>query len=513
MLQIKNISKEYGVKQILSDVSFVLDKNEKVAIVGKNGAGKSTLLKILSGKEDYDSGEIKIPNGSKISYLPQVVDVINDKQTSREYIREGSVKTEDFEIEKVAAIFKLEEKLLDSPLNQLSGGQKTKIALIKTLLTNADFILLDEPTNNLDLESLLWLETFIKNSKSSFIIVSHDRRFLDNVSDKVIEITSEGTVNVEKGSYTEYLKRMEDKIERNKLDYINQQSEICKLQETIEDKKKAAAKGAKYAGTDNDKMLRNFKRENASGSAKEAKRMEKRIEQMEKVEKPENYRPLEINISESWKTGDRTITARSLKIGVGDFEAGPFNFDIRYGDKVCFIGSNGAGKTTLIKTILNEYQPKSGEISIGSKISFGNLTQEHENLPLEKTLLEFIELKTGLEEHLIYNLLKKFNFREDQFRKKIETLSPGEQTRLLLALFSEQEINTLILDEPSNHLDIEALGAIEEAVSNYNGTVIIISHDRYLIEKIKPDTIYEVTKEKLNLVLNYNDYINSIISF
>jgi len=509
MLQVKNISKEYGANQILTDVSFTLDKKEKIAVVGKNGAGKSTLLKILAGMEEKDSGEMKMPNGSTIVYLPQIIEPKDENKTPRDYINEKPRKAADFEIEKLAKVFKLEEKILDKPIVKLSGGQKTKVAIISIILTNADFILLDEPTNNLDIATVLWIEDFIKKSNSSFIIVSHDRKFLDNVANKVIEITKEGTINIEKGSYNQYLFRQEQKRLRQKIDYENQQLEIGRLKETANKKKESATKGAKYKGTDNDKLVRNFKREQAKGSAKEAKRIEKRIDQMDEVEKPKNERPLKINITDLWSGGNETISARDLVVGIEKFKAGPFNFDIKYGDKICFIGSNGVGKTTLLKTILGK-EAVSGEISVGSAVSFGNLTQEHENLPKDKTLIEFIEGQTGVEQHLIYNLLKKFNFREDQFKKKIETLSPGEKTRLILALFSEQSINTIVLDEPSNHLDMDALNAIEEAISSYEGTVIIVSHDRYLIEKIKPNKIYELTKDKLVSIVDYDDYINNL---
>ena len=237
MFQIKNISKEYGTNQILNDVSFTLDKKEKIAVVGKNGSGKSTLLKILAGIEEKDSGEMKIPNGSTIAYLPQVIEVKDNNKTPRDYINENPKKATDFEIKKLTKVFKLEEKILDKPIIKLSGGQKTKVAIISILLTNAEFILLDEPTNNLDIATVLWMEDFIKKSNSSFIIVSHDRKFLDNVSNKVIEITEEGTINIEKGSYTQYLERQKQKRDRQKDIYENQQSEIGRLEKTINEKK------------------------------------------------------------------------------------------------------------------------------------------------------------------------------------------------------------------------------------------------------------------------------------
>lgn len=508
MIQIKNISKEYGTKEIFSNISFTIDKREKIALVGRNGAGKSTLMKIIAGIEEVDCGVINIPKDTKLSYLSQIIEPEFQDRVVLEYIKENIESFEENEIYKLLKIFKLEDSILDHPLSKLSGGQKAKISLISIVLSNSDFILLDEPTNNLDLDSLIWLENFVKKSNASFLIISHDRSFLDNTVSKVIELKN-GEINIEKGTYSDYLKRVEEKIRRQKLDYENQQGKIEELQKTADQKKIDAHKGSKFTGTDNDKMLRNFKREQATGSAKEAKRIEKRIEQIDLIDEPEKKSTLKIEIDSKDYNGNNSIEGRDLVVGYVDFKVGPFNFDINFGDKVCFVGNNGAGKTTLLKTIMNEIEKIDGEINVGSKIKFGNLSQEHDKLPNEKTLFEFIKDKTDAEDNLIFNSLKKFNFSEDQIRKKIETLSPGEKTRLLLALFTEQSVNTLVLDEPSNHLDLEALFAIEEAVLNYEGTVIIVSHDRYLIEKINPETIYEVSKSGLNRVLDYQDYLGN----
>ncbi|NCS98820.1 ABC-F family ATP-binding cassette domain-containing protein [Candidatus Parcubacteria bacterium] len=509
MIQIKNISKEYGTKEVFSGISFTIDKREKIALVGRNGSGKTTLMKIIAGIEEQDSGDVSIPKNIKLAYSSQVIELKNKNQKTIDYIKENINDVQENEIYKLIKIFKLEDNILNFSLSKLSGGQKTKVSLLKILLSDTDFILMDEPTNNLDLDSLICLENFVKKSNAGFLIISHDRRFLDNTVSKVMEL-KDGEINIEKGSYSDYLKRSEEKINRHKLEYESQQEKIEELQNTADQKKVDATKGAKYAGTDNDKMLRNFKREQSKGSAKEAKRIEKRIDKMDLVDEPEKQSSLKIEIDSSDYNGNNSIVARDLFVGYEDFKAGPFNFDINFGDKICFIGDNGTGKTTLLRTIIGEIKPVEGEINVGSKIKFGNLTQEHENLPGDKTLFDFIKEKTDKDDSLIFNVLKKFNFSEDQIKKKIETLSPGEKTRLLLALFTEQSVNTLILDEPSNHLDLEALSAVEEAVINYEGTVIIVSHDRYLIEKINPENIYKVSKSGLSRVLDYQGYINDL---
>ncbi len=509
MIQVKNISKKYETKKIFSDISFTIDKREKIALVGRNGSGKTTLMKIIAGIERQDFGVINIPKNSKVSYLSQTIELKFKNQKVFEYIKDNlEENVNKNEIYKLIKMFKMEDSILNYPLVEISSGQKTKISLIIILLNNANFILMDEPTNNLDMGSLIWLENFVKKSNASFLIVSHDRKFLDNTVLKVIEL-KDGKINIEKGSYSDYLDRTEKKLNRHRIDYESQQEKIKGLRKTAIQKKADASRGAKYLGTDNDKMLRNFKREQAKGSAKEAKRIEKRIERLNVIDEPEKQSDLKIEIDSRDYNGSNSILARDLVVGYENFKVGPFNFDIRFGDKVCFIGNNGTGKTTLLKTLAGIVDPIGGDINVGSKIKFGNLTQEHENLPNNKTIFDFIKEKTGKEDSVIFNVLKKFNFTENQIKEKIKTLSPGEKTRLLLALFTEQFVNTLILDEPSNHLDLEALFAIEKAVFNYKGTVIIVSHDRYLIEKINPDDIYEVSEKGVNLIFDYQEYIRS----
>lgn len=501
MLQIQNISKEYGMDSILEGVSFEFAPGEKIALVGRNGSGKSTLLKIISGIMESDSGNIRISDNEKIAYLPQKIDDESLNKTVLEYIQQNS-KIEKFEIEKILHELELVDGILNKPVEQISGGQKTKICLVGILLSDADYIILDEPTNNLDMKSLVWLENFIKNSKSGFLIVSHDRRFLDNVTSKVVELTDDKNINIERGNYSDYLKRIKEKRSRQQSEYQEQEEEISRLKQSAHNSRSKADIATGYETKDNDKMLRDHKREQAKHSASAAKQMEKRIDVMDKIEKPDKHNILKINIKESGNSGNNQISARDLIVGYEDFSAGVFNFDINPGDKVCFTGANGSGKTTLLKTILSQIDPIKGKIMVGSKVKFGNLTQEHDNLPDDLSMLEFITTNTEMPENEIFNALVKFNFTEKQIRDQIKKLSPGEKTRLILTMFTLKNINTLILDEPTNHLDIEALIAIEEAVENYKGTVILVSHDRYLTEQIKPDVIFNLHKDGIKRVLS-----------
>lgn len=498
MLQVTDISKEYGAKQILSEVSFTVLKGEKIAVVGKNGSGKSTLLKIIAGIETIEQGDIKIGKKESIAYLPQKID---DKYLNTEVL-DYLIKitnSETYEIEKTFSNLNLDPGILNKKIKNISGGQKTKICLVQVILKKADYVLLDEPTNNLDIDSLLWLEGYIKKNSAGFLIVSHDRKFLDNIASKVLEI-KDGGITLEKGTYSDYLQRSKEKRSKLLSDYEGQQEEINRLKKSAADKKRKASIGNKYETKDNDKMLRNFKREQAKHSNKEAKRIEKRIELMDEIEEPEKQKQLNIDIKESGFAGNKSITIRDLIIGYEDFSAGPFNLDINFGDKICFVGPNGSGKTTLLKTIIGSLEKKSGDLIIGSKVKFGNLTQEHEDIPNDITLFDFISENTDKESNFIFNTLKKFNFNEKQIKKPVDNLSPGQKTRLILALFTIKEVNTIVLDEPTNHLDIEALESIEEAIIGYKGTIILVSHDRHLIDKIKPDSIYKISQDSIRRI-------------
>ncbi|MFA6535921.1 MAG: ABC-F family ATP-binding cassette domain-containing protein [Candidatus Paceibacterota bacterium] len=518
MIKVKNISKSYGTLVALNEISFCLEDRWKVALVGPNGTGKTTLLKILAGIEDYDGGSIKYPAKIRIGYLPQDVSFV-EEMTILSYIhlvsdfgnKAGSKAAEynfEHQMKLVLAGFGLGDISLDRELSSLSSGQKTKIALTGLLLKDVDLLLLDEPTNNLDIPSLIWLEDFLKKSHAIYIVVSHDKRFLDNVTSRVLELDwAKHTITAEKGSYSSYLERKLKLIKRQKESYLSQQQEIERLTLEAKKRKEKSAKGTRWTGTDNDKFLRGFKREQAGKSGRGAKTLEKRIEQMEEIEKIEEKIPLNINLEaiHSGAQADINLVDAVARYASG-FSVGPVSLEIRYGKRIGLVGENGSGKSTLLKIISGETMPKSGQTSIGSGVRVGNMMQEHNNLPRTEMVMTFLMQKTGLAENEIYNALVKIGFSERNIRGQISELSPGARARLSLTIFSLLSVNVLILDEPTNHLDIEATAVLEELLKKYEGTVILVSHDRYFLEKTRLDSIYLLEHKIIRRISGLQEY-------
>ncbi len=509
MLKASHIQKSYGSTTVLADISFSLAKGQKVALVGDNGIGKTTLLKIIAGIEEADGGSLQVAGTAHIGYLRQDIDLVDAETISQYLSRVVGAEIEEHRKRVMLAGFGLDSISLDHNVANLSSGQKSKIALIGILLKGVDLLLLDEPTNNLDLPALIWLEDFLRKSTASAIIVSHDRRFLDRLVKKIFELDrNTRNLNISGGTYSEYLVTVAMRLARQRLDYQAQQEEIERLKEQARQKRVAAVMGSKWKGTDNDKMLRGFKRDRAERSGRVAKTLEKRIEQMEKVDKPNERDPLEIPLESNDSPGMLDIRLIDVVAGYRDgFYAGPMSLDIRFGNRVGIMGLNGSGKSTVLKTITGMLPALGGKVEIGSGVKLGNMMQEHESLPRNETLYEFLIKRGELSEEMTFATLRKYGFAERQIRQRIDTLSPGGRARLLLALFSVQSVNVLVLDEPTNHLDLEALEALEETLKTYTGTVILVSHDRYFLETAQLDTTYLLSEGNLTKIPDYGTYM------
>lgn len=365
--------------------------------------------------------------------------------------------------------------------------------------------MLDEPTNNLDLKSIKWLEKFIKESNIPCIIVSHDRKFLDNTTNKTAEIDFfERNLREYPGNYTAYKEFKEQQMEKEEKEYEEQREEINELKSSIKEKKEWAQKGRKQSVKDKDKYTRGYERDRSSGLASKAKDIEKKIEQMDKKEKPKRKNPLQFNIDFDKIKGSTNISANHLVCGYkSGMQLEPISLHLDFGERIVIIGDNGAGKTTFIRTLIGEQEPISGEASIGSGIKIGYIAQDsqiNEEITIEKYMME----QCDEERAKIFTTLNKFNFDYEDRNKQYKDLSPGERTRLKLATFSIKEINTLVLDEPTNHLDIEALEAMEEVLQTFHGTVIAITHDRYFIEKLKPHRILELKNNQFRNIVVEN---------
>lgn len=529
ILSCQNITKAFHEKTILHNVSFHIEDYDKAAIVGINGAGKSTLLNIITGKLSADEGLVTVSKGKTIGYLEQHQDVdsprtiyeelLSVKQhllTLEQKMRETekamklvdgdelsqlmdsySLLTHQYETEngyayksEVTGVLKglgFCEEDFSKPLNTLSGGQKTRVALGRLLLLQPDLILLDEPTNHLDMSSITWLETYLLNYKGAVIIVSHDRFFLDRIANKVIEIDQTKATTFD-GNYSAYAEKKEQLRVAAWHAYLNQQREIKHQQEVID-------------------KLRSFNREK---SIKRAESREKMLDKIEVLEKPTEARAdMRITLEPIVQSGNDVLSVKDLKKSFDSqllFEH--LDFEIKRGEHVAIIGDNGTGKTTILKMINELTEPDCGTISLGSNVHIGYYDQEHHVLHMEKTLFDEIsDAYPYLTNTQIRNTLAAFLFTGDDVFKRIGDLSGGERGRVSLAKLMLSDSNFLILDEPTNHLDITSKEILESAINGYTGTVLYVSHDRYFINKTATRILDLNNKVLTNYIGNYDYYL------
>ena len=526
ILQVSNINKYFNDNHILKDVSFHMNEYDKTALVGINGSGKTTLIRIIMNELDKDSGNISLNKGVSVGYLPQnaIIDsdatiyeevlkvkeaLISDEQALRNMEKEmGDVKGRELEAlmedyNKLEEAFDraggyriasdisgtlkglgFSEEEFGKPVNTLSGGQKTRVALSKLLVGTPDMIILDEPTNHLDMNSIIWLENYLLNYKGAVLIVSHDRYFLDRIVDHVVELDC-GVCTSFTGNYSDYAAKKEI-IRVSQLNaYLNQQRDIKHQQEVIE-------------------KLRSFNRE------KSIKRADSRAHMLEKIElidKPtENNNSMQIVLSPRIESGKNVLDVTDLTKAYDHMLFSDISFSLRRGDHVAIIGDNGTGKTTILKIINNIVSADSGEIKLGTNVCIGYYDQEHHVLHDDKTIFEEISddfpTLTNTE---IRNMLAAFLFTGDDVFKPIHNLSGGEKGRVSLAKLMLSEANLLILDEPTNHLDITSKEILENALNNYTGTLLYVSHDRYFINRTA-DRILELNSEGLTEYLGNYDY-------
>ena len=547
MIKCKNISKSYNGKDILNNISFSINEKEKIGIIGHNGVGKTTLLRIISGEEEPDTGEILREENILIGYFKQEftiheenydiesfikkyigIDVLEARlhelenemdddpnkideycNIQNEYIRLDGYNI-PYKLDKVLFGLGLNQEIKSKKIKELSGGQKEKVMLASVLLKGTDLLILDEPTNNLDLKSIEWLEKYLKEIQCPIMIVSHDRKFLDDVVTKIIEIDYFTRNLIEyPGNYSEYKKFKQQQEESELKRYQEQQEKIGDLKKSINQKKEWAQKGNKQEVSDKDKYTRGYLRDRSQTLASNAKKIENQISQMEIMDRPKIKNKLHIEITNSKKEGNTDIIAKDLVSGYDNgFKTEPINLHIKYGERIVITGDNGSGKSTFLKTLIGEQKQIEGQTYIGNGIKIGYISQdtkEQNNESIEEYVKNSLKNQKIDDSSIIYTVLSQFNFDYEERTKKYSILSPGERTRLKLAIFSLEDINTLILDEPTNHLDIEALEAIEEVLKDFNGTVIAISHDRQFIKNIYPNKILEFTKGKIQEIYHRED--------
>ena len=504
-IQVNGLVKSFEVgHNVLDGLTFQIDQGERVGLLGKNGAGKTTLFKILTGELDYDEGQVTIATGRRLGLISQipvypagytVEDVLRTAfsrlQTLAEEMRalesrmaEGDsdpsvlrrygALSEKFEafggydtdvaVNKIAAGLSISREMRAQLFDSLSGGEKTRVNLGRLILEDTDILLLDEPTNHLDLRATEWLEEYLEKFKGTVLTVSHDRYFLDKVVDRVIEI-QEGKAEFYSGNYSFYAVEKERRFEERQRQYEKEQAKIQQLEKAAEQLRTWA-----YSGMD-----KTFKR---------AQSMEKRIERMRVTDRPKKARKMEVRFGEREFRGDEVLTIKHLKKSFGSrtlFD--DVNLEVAGGERIALLGDNGTGKSTLIKILMGEESPDEGKLRLGPTVKIGYLPQIiHFDHP-ERSLVDTMIYDLDCTAQTARNRLAAFQFKGEDVFKPVSALSGGEQSRLRLCMLMDAKINLLILDEPTNHLDIQSREWIEEAVEEYEGNLLFVSHDRYFIDR------------------------------
>ena len=545
ILDVSKIGKDFGYGKLFEDISFSLNEGESISIVGPNGCGKSTLLKMIAGLEKIDNGAVNIKKDAKVAYLDQTGSSIDDDRPVIEVLKDAFGKLTEMErqinklqnmmetdsdekednkvlerycnlldefsvaggydidmnISTVVEGLKIDKSLLNQSYNDLSGGEKTLVQLAKTLLIKPDLILLDEPTNHLDIDRIEWLEGYIKSFKGASVIVSHDRYFLDRMSNKILDL-DDGIGKVYTTNYTGFLEEKQRDFEKQMAEFKDQQALIKKLEQ---EKKYFAERGMAT---------------NSSTLTARAHTLQTKIDRLKKmaIKRPKEQKKLNVGFNEERKSSKKVIVVEDLAVSTPDGKPilDHINLDICAGERVALIGANGSGKSTFIKSIMGEQDlPVEGEIMVGPSVQIGYLPQIINFPDGEISLLDYFRKEAGVNEEKARRILAAFQFYKEDVNKRVKNLSGGERMRIKLAELLQLKINTLIFDEPTNHIDIPTKEVLEDAIEDFDGTLIFVSHDRFFINKFADKTIEFKDGRTTTYQGNYEDYKekkNQIIS-
>ena len=530
LLQVNQLTKNFGADNILSNIKLEIQTKDRVALVGRNGAGKSTLLKIIAGQLSYDSGEITKPKGVSIGYLAQntglesdlsiwaemltVFKELRDQEKQLRVLEKQMADPAVYENEEIyQRVLKEYDQLqvnfkesggyqyeadirsvlhglnfadfdYETKISSLSGGQKTRLALGKLLLTKPDILILDEPTNHLDIETLSWLETYLLSYEGAVLIVSHDRYFLDSVVNQVYEISRNRSKKY-LGNYSKYLEQKAEDYEKDVKMFERQQQEIAKLEDFVQ---------------------RNIAR---ASTTKMAQSRRKKLERMDVMDKPlGDEKSANFAFQIDRPSGNDVLQVQDLSIGYEPKESisSHIDFSVKKGDSIALVGPNGIGKSTLLKTLVKKLEPLTGAYKFGSNVSISYYDQEQADLSSNKTVLnELWDDYPMKNEKEIRTVLGNFLFSGEDVLKPVSTLSGGEKARLALSKLMMEKGNVLILDEPTNHLDLDSKEVLENALIDYPGTILFVSHDRYFINRIATKVL-ELSKTGSTLYLGDYDY-------
>lgn len=538
-IALSNVDKNFGFKKIFDSFDLEIMSGEKVGLIGPNGCGKSTLFKLITKEEVPSSGIVTTRKGAKVGFLPQMPMLSNENISVSEFLSSSfeeiyriskemrlleyemtNPQNEDMEkilnrygvlqqrfddlggylidskINEICNKFGIDSELLERDFSKLSGGEKTIVCFAKIMLSDPDILLLDEPTNNLDIDTLEWLEKFLQNYTGTIIMSSHDRYFLDKVATKIVLI-ERGKSEIFHGNYSYYLKENERRILSEFEQYKDQQKMIDAMKKKI-------------------KQLQEFGRmASPSGESffKRAASIQKRLDKIELLNKPETAKEIPLNFQMTNRSGKQVLAVHDLNLSIDDKTLlEQVSFDVLFKDRTCLMGKNGCGKSTLIKHVIDLYNGEShdeNDIKIGSNVLIGYIPQVIEFDDDTKTLLEVArETFNGTETQLRSSLAKFLFYGNDVF-KRVNMLSGGEKVRLKLFELMQQNINFLIMDEPTNHIDITTREVLESALSEFQGTILFISHDRYFINEIAKKVLYVEDKNITEYLGNYDDYRNT----
>lgn len=529
LLQVQQVARYFGADTLFENVSLDVSDNSRIALVGRNGVGKSTLLKMIIGNESPDAGRITKKKGLTIGYLAQNTGLESDKtiyaemlsvferlQIMEKNLHEMEAKIADpgadhsssaysqllnqydqllhdfeeqngygyeAEVRSVLHGFHFEQEDYDRKISSFSGGQKTRLALAKLLLEQRDLLILDEPTNHLDIDTLTWLEGYVQNYKGALLIVSHDRYFLDRIVNEVYEISHHHS-SYYKGNYSAYIDQKAERLRQDWKNYEKQQAEISKLEDFV-----------------NKNLVR-------ASTTKRAQSRRKQLEKMERLDRPEgDEKGPHFKFTADSQSGNIVLTVKDAAIGYdGRIISSPINIDLRKNQVMAIVGPNGIGKSTLLKSVLGQIPFVKGSSEFGTNVKVGYYDQEQHNLHDKKTVLnELWDDHPTTPEKDIRSILGSFLFIGDDVSKVVHNLSGGEKARLLLTKLAMKNDNFLILDEPTNHLDIDSKEVLENAVMDFNGTVLFVSHDRYFINKVAT-CVLEIAPQGSTLYLGDYDY-------
>ena len=525
LIQLNNITKNFVVNEIFSNVKMEINDKDRVAIVGRNGAGKSTLLKIISGELSFDSGERTVSKNTTIGYLSQEFIVREDLSIYEEMITcfdeiiglEANLEKLSYEltpeniekdpglldrfdrlqnevlthkdyhykskIESVLYGLDFTKEVFDKKISTFSGGEKTRLSMAKLLLSEPDLLILDEPTNHLDMENVAWLENYLSSYNGAIVIVSHDRYFLDKVVNVVYNLEF-GKLKKYVGNYSKFLKQYEEDYEKQLKEFTSQQKDIKRLEEFVQ---------------------KNIARASTSKMAKSRQKVLDKMELIDNPKKDDKAANIEFKIKE--QSGRDVLMIENLKVGYDGKQVGnAYNFSVYKGDRIAIVGRNGIGKSTLIKTIAKKQKALGGSVHYGSKVSLGYYDQKQAEFESSKTILnELWDEYPLMKEAEVRTVLGRFLFRGDSVLKIVRDLSGGEKARLQLAKLMLEKNNLLVLDEPTNHLDITSKQVLESALENYEGTIVFVSHDRYFINKIA-NKVLDITEDNYSIYLGNYDY-------